>query len=86
MKYILLTIAFLLPAQAIALTGGSARFDFVAGQPAIVDNQTSTCSGTATVRYDFSAGQPAQVFDATATCAAAVVASAPTVQVYSFFW
>ena len=73
MRYLILTIAFLMPVQALAITGGAARFDFVAGQPAIVDNQTSTCSGTATVRYDFVSGSPAQVFDATATCAAAVV-------------
>jgi len=70
MKYLLLIIVFLLPAQALAITGDAVRFDFSAGQPSIVDNTTSTCNNTATVMYAFSAGQPAQVFDSTATCTA----------------
>jgi hypothetical protein len=49
--------------SAAAITGGSARFDFTQGQPTIVDNQTSLCTGATTVRYDFTSGQPTQVFD-----------------------
>ena len=75
MRYLLIFLAFLAPIQATALTGGSARFDFTNGQPSIVDNQTSLCTGQTTVRYDFVSGQPAQVFDATATCTAAGAAA-----------
>jgi len=72
MRRILLILTVLsglaLPFEATALTGDAARFDFSAGVPAIVSNNTSTCNNAATVRYDFSGGVPAQVFDATATC------------------
>ena len=74
MRYLLfLPTLFILfaPLTAGAVTGGSARFDWTLGQPAITDNQTSLCTGTATVMYAWSLGQPAQVFDATATCTAA---------------
>lgn len=71
MRYLLLALLLLLPAQASAITGDAARFDFTSGQPSIVDNTTSTCNNQATIRYDFTAGQPAGVFDTTATCSAA---------------
>lgn len=73
MKYLLiiLPLFFLLPSSAGAVTGGSARFDFTNGQPAVVDNQTSTCNNQTTVRYDFTLGTPSPVFDTTATCTAA---------------
>lgn len=86
MKYLLLVLplVFLLPASAGAVTGGSARFDFTNGQPAVVDNQTSTCNNQTTVRYDFTWGTPSPVFDTTATCTAA--AAAPAVQQETFWF
>jgi len=56
----------------------SGRFDWSLGQPTIVDDTVTTCSGTATVRYDWSLGQPLPVFDSTATCAAATPTGAST--------
>lgn len=75
MRYLLFIVLILAPLPALALTGDAARFDFSQGQPAIVDDATSTCNSQATVRYDFVSGQPAPVFDSTATCTAAVAAT-----------
>jgi hypothetical protein len=74
MNYFLVAILFLpllWPSEAVAITGGSARFDFATGVPSLVDNQTSLCNSATTVRYDFTSGAPGQVFDTTATCTAA---------------
>lgn len=70
MRYLLLIAILIVPTQALAITGDSARFDFSAGQPTIVDDSSSTCNNQATIRYDFVSGQPAQVFDSSATCTA----------------
>lgn len=76
MRWLLLILCFLIPAPAIALAGGDARFGFTVGQPAITDNASVTCNNQSTARYGFTMGQPAIVYDATATCTAAVVATA----------
>lgn len=54
-----------------AITGGSARFDYSNGIPAVTDNQTSTCNNETTVRYDYAMGVPAPVYNPLATCTAA---------------
>lgn len=84
MRYLLLAILFLIPTTALAITGDSSRFDFTNGQPAVVDDTTTTCDDTATIRYDFTSGVPTGVFDATANCVLAAQAPVviPTVQVF----
>jgi hypothetical protein len=79
MRYLALIALFLSPFSALAITGGSARFDFTQGAPSIVDNQTSLCTGATTVRYYFTSGQPSQVFDSTATCTAVSVTGNPRI-------
>jgi len=69
MKYLLFLIIILAPLPLIALD--AARFDWSWGNPAIVDDTSTTCNNQATVRYDWVWGEPVQVFDTTATCTAA---------------
>lgn len=76
MRYLLIIILLLIPINLFAVTGEDARFDWVLGQPAIVDDSTSACTDTAVARFDWVLGQPSVVFDATATCTAAVAAAA----------
>ena len=47
------------------------RFDWVLGQPVVVDDATANCTDKAIARFDWVLGQPSVVFDATANCTAA---------------
>ena len=89
MRILLITILiisfFLIGSKAQAVTGEQVRFDWTLGQPAITDDVTSVCTGTAVAMFDWSLGQPSIVYDATATCTAETPSAAEGMP-QSEFW